>query len=175
MSKVHGARCDQCGQHCVPGDGRTWITIKDGPVKVTRHVRGDRKSNVGFGRLDFCSIGCLVSYINDLQAGMSPATRNIEIVRCQAVLTEPISEPETPRLWADALETPLKTGQKIRAYPGGHDPGYLCEVAREPSLARLAIKLLESSDPDNPVGTILEIDPCMYQIELVNGEQDGKA
>jgi hypothetical protein len=151
----------------VPGDGRTWITIKDGPVKVTRHVRGDRKSNVGFGRLDFCSIECLVAYINDLQKTMPVATQDVEIVRRQTVLTEPVSEQSFPRLWADALSTPLKRGQTIRVHPNGGESGYLCKVTAETSTqTRIPVKLLESNG-DSPAGTFLDLAPELYQIEVI--------
>ena len=93
MSQARGVKCDHCGQYCVPGDGRTWITIKDGPIKVTRHVHNARKTNIAYGRFDFCSIGCLVSYINDLQEKMPDATHDVEFIRHRAIFSEPISEP----------------------------------------------------------------------------------
>lgn len=92
MSKVHGAQCDQCTRHCVPGDGLTWITLEDGPIKVTCYVKNERRSNISYGRLDFCSIDCLVAYVAALQAEIPPATHNVDVIRHQSVLNEPISK-----------------------------------------------------------------------------------
>lgn len=92
MSKVHGARCDQCRQHCIPGDGKTWITISDGPIKVTRFIKDERRSNRAYGRLDFCSIECLVSYIEDLQSKIPPASHMLDIVQHQTIINAPISK-----------------------------------------------------------------------------------